>query len=235
MPTATRTEKLDLRLTPSAKRVLQSAATATQRSVSEFVLESALARAEETLPDRQRFGLDAERVRASAQMSDRPRIEKLRRDHHVDGFDCGQEALNRFLVRYAFQNQQAEASQTYVAVVVDEVVGFYTLVVAQVEYDDAPQRLGKGLAKHPIPLMLLARLAVATGWQGKGLGSGLLKDAMLRTLQAADIAGIRGMAVHAKDDNARAFYERYGFVPAPTDPYHLFVLLKDVRALLTKR
>ena len=82
-------------------------------------------------------------------MNDRPRIEKLRRDHHVDLFDCGQEALNRFLVRYAFQNQQAEASQTYVALVGDQIVGFYTLVVAQVEYDDAPQRLGKGLAKHP--------------------------------------------------------------------------------------
>lgn len=168
-------------------------------------------------------------------MNDRPRIEKLRRDHAVDRFDCGQEALNRFLVRHALQNQQAQASQTYVAVVGDEVVGFYTLVVAQVEYDDAPQRLGKGLARHPIPLMLLGRLAVASSWQGKGLGSGLLKDAMLRTLHAADIAGIRAMAVHAKDDDARAFYERYGFVAAPTDPYHLFVLLKDVRAILGRR
>ena len=168
-------------------------------------------------------------------MSQSPRIEKLRRDHQVDPFDCGPEALNRFLVRYAFQNQQAEASQTYVALVDDAVVGFYTLVVAQVDYDDAPHRLGKGVAKQPIPLMLLARLAVATSWQGKGLGSGLLKDAMLRTLQAADIAGIRAMAVHAKDDAARAFYERFGFVQAPTDPYHLFVLLKDVRRILKQR
>ena len=83
--------------------------------------------------------------------------------------------------------------------------------------------------------MLLARLAVATSWQGKGLGSGLLKDAMLRTLQAADIAGIRAIAVHAKDDDARAFYERFGFMPAPTDPYHSFVLLKDVHAVLRQR
>src|SRR6266542_290251 len=168
-------------------------------------------------------------------MNERPRIEKLRRDHQVDPFDCGQDALNRFLVRYAFQNQQAEASQTYVALMGDEVVGFYTLVVAQVEYDDAPQRLGKGLARHPIPLMLLARLAIAASWQGKRLGSGLLKDAMRRTLQAADIAGIRALAVHAKDDNARAFYERFGFVTAPTDPYHLFVLLNDVHATLEQR
>jgi GNAT superfamily N-acetyltransferase len=168
-------------------------------------------------------------------VNERPRIEKLRRNHHVDLFDCGQEALNRFLVRYALQNQLAEASQTYVALIGDDIVGFYTLVVAQVEYDDAPQRLGKGLAKHPIPLMLLARLAVATKWQGHGLGSGLLKDAMLRTLQAAEIAGVRAMAVHAKDNHARAFYERFGFLPAPTDPYHLFVLLKDVRAILKPR
>lgn len=77
-------------------------------------------------------------------MSDRLRIEKLRRDHAVDSFDCGQEALNRFLVRHALQNQEAEASQTYLALAGDDVVGFYTLVVAQVEYDDAQRRLGKG-------------------------------------------------------------------------------------------
>lgn len=168
-------------------------------------------------------------------MSAHPRIEKLRRDHQVDAFDCGQEALNRFLARYAFLNQQAEASQTYVGLLDEEVVGFYTLVVAQVEYDAAPARLSKGVAKHPIPLMLLARLAVAATWQGKGLGAGLLKDAMVRTLHAADIAGIRALAVHAKDDDARAFYERFGFVQSPTDPYHLFVLLKDARAFLNRR
>jgi GNAT superfamily N-acetyltransferase len=80
--------------------------------------------------------------------------------------------------------------------------------------------------------MLLARLAIALPWQGKGLGAGLLKDAMLRTLQAADIAGIRALAVHAKDDQARLFYERFDFNPSPTDPYHLFRLLKDIRAIL---
>jgi len=109
---------------------------------------------------------------------------------------------------------------------------FFRLVVGQVEYSDAPERLTKGLARHPVPIMLLARLAVATAWQGQGLGSGLLKDAMLRTLQAADIAGIRAFAVHAKDDEARSFYERFDFVASPSDPYHLFRLLKDVRAAL---
>lgn len=168
-------------------------------------------------------------------MTEALRIEKLRREHEVDSFDCGQEPLNRYLARHALQSQQAGASQTYLGLANAEVVGFYTLVVAQVEYDDAPARLGKGLAKHPIPLMLLARLAIATSWQGKGLGAGLLKDAMLRTLQAADIAGIRALAVHAKDEAVRAFYERFGFIPSPSDPYHLFLLLKDIRTLLASR
>lgn len=160
------------------------------------------------------------------------RIEKLRRGHALEGFDCGSEALNLFLIRYALQNQQASASQTYVALADAELAGYYTLVVGQVEYDGAPERLKKGLARHPVPVMLLARLAIAKHWQGKGLGSGLLKDAMLRTLQAADIAGIRAFAVHAKDDEAKAFYERFNFVASPSDPYHLFRLLKDIRALL---
>jgi len=158
------------------------------------------------------------------------KIEKLQRGHKVDDFDCGREALNRFLSRYAFQNQQAEASQTYVALSEERVVGFYTLVVGQVEYASAHERLTKGLARHPVPIMLLARLAIETAWQGRGLGSGLLKDAMQRTVQAADIAGIRAFAVHAKDDDARSFYEHFGFTPLPSDPYHLFRLLKDIRA-----
>ena len=160
------------------------------------------------------------------------RIEKLQRNHPLESFDCGREALNRFLIRYAFQNQQAGASQTYVALAGEVVVGYYTLVVGQIDYDDAPERLKKGRARHPVPIMLLARLATATSCQGKGLGSGLLKDAMLRTLQAAEIAGVRAFAAHAKDDGAKAFYERFDFVPSPGDPYHLFRLMKDVRAVL---
>jgi GNAT superfamily N-acetyltransferase len=159
-------------------------------------------------------------------------IEKLQRNHPVELFDCGREALNRFLIRYALQNQQAGASQTYVAVSESEITGYYTLVVGQVEYDDAPERLTKGLAKHPVPIMLLARLAVASNWQGKGLGAGLLKDAMMRTVQAADIAGIRAFAVHAKDDEAKAFYKRFDFLVSPSDPYHLFRFMKDIRAKL---
>jgi len=160
------------------------------------------------------------------------RIEKLQRSDLVDTFDCGREVLNRFLIRYALQSQQAGASQTYVALAGEEVAGYHTLTVGQVEYDDAPERLKKGLARHPVLIMLLARLAIATAWQGKGLGAGLLKDAMLRTLAAADIAGIRAFVVHATDEEAKAFYEHFDFAPSPSDPYHLFRLLKDIRALL---
>ena len=99
-------------------------------------------------------------------------------------------------------------------------------------YDDAPQRLTKGLARHPVPIVLLARLAVDRRWQNQGVGKALLKDAMLRTLQAADIAGVRALAVHAKDDEARRFYEHFDFVPSPSDPMHMFVLLKDMRKMI---
>lgn len=157
-------------------------------------------------------------------------IEKLERRHPIDHFDCGKEPLNRYLVRYALQNQSAGASQTYIALEGGNVVGYYTLVVGEVAHDDAAERLKKGLARHPIPVMVLARLAVAVGQQGKGVGAGLLKDALVRTLRAADIAGIRAFVVHAKDDDARAFYARHDFSASPTDPYHLFVLLKDVRS-----
>jgi len=154
------------------------------------------------------------------------RIEKLERHHAVDGFDCGSDALNRFLTRYALVNQSAGASQTYVALAEQSVVGYYSPVVGQVEYAAGAERLKRGLARHAVPIMLLARLAVAADWQGKGLGAGLLKDAMGRTLQAAELAGIRALVVHAKDEQARSFYERFDFLPSPTDRYHLFRLLK---------
>ena len=157
------------------------------------------------------------------------RIEKLARQHPVDDFDCGQEGLNQFLVRFALPNQQANASQSYVALADNTVIGFYTLVFGEVAFEAAPSRLTKGLARHPVPIMLLARLAVSVAWQGKGVGAGLLRDAMLRTLAAADIAGLRAFVVHAKDQQAAAFYGHFDFIPSPTDPLHLYLLLKDLK------
>ena len=159
-------------------------------------------------------------------------IEKLQPHHTVDTFDCGREALNLFLRKHALQNQRTGGSQTYVGTADDSVIGYYALAVGSVEQDQAPERIKKGLAKHSIPFMLLARLAVDLRWKKQGVGAALLKDATLRTLQAADIAGIRALVVHAQDEEAKTFYERFDFLPSPSDPLHLFILLKDLRKLL---
>lgn len=160
-------------------------------------------------------------------------VEKLSASHEVDNFDCGKEPLDRFLRRFALVNQTAGGAQTYVVCGGKRrVAGYYSLTVGSVEHAQAPARIARGLAKHPIPVMLLARLAVDKAEQGRGLGKALLKDALLRTAQAADIAGVRALLVHAKDEEARAWYERFDFEASPTDPYHLFLLMKDLRALL---
>jgi GNAT superfamily N-acetyltransferase len=159
------------------------------------------------------------------------RIEKLARHHAVEPFDCGSEPLNRFLIRYALQNQHANAAQTYVALSGHDIIGFHTLAVGEVSHFEAPPRLVKGLAQHPVPIMILARLAVHKDWHGKGIGSGLMKDALLRTMQAADIAGIRALIVHAKDDAAREFYSHFGFSDGFSDPMHLYVLVKELRGM----
>ena len=160
-------------------------------------------------------------------------IRKLAASDQTEGFDCGQPALNQFLQRYALVNQKSHSAQTYVCCQQDEVVGFYSLSVGSVQPQAAPARVMKGMARHPVPVMLLVLLAVDLAHQRQGLGQALLKDALLRTAQAADIAGIRCLLVHAKDDAARRWYEGWEFEPSPTDPYHLFLLLKDLKASLS--
>ena len=159
-------------------------------------------------------------------------VRKLTAADLVDGFDCGQLALNQFLQRYALVNQKANSAQTYVCCQAGVVVGFYSLAAGSVDPESAPPRTVKSLARHPVPVLILARLAVDQNHQGKGLGKALLKDALLRTAQAADIVGIRCLLVHAKDDTARQWYEAWDFEPSPTDPHHLFLMLKDLKALL---
>ena len=159
-------------------------------------------------------------------------VEKFRFDHDTEPFDCGHTELNRFLQRYAIVNQRAGMAQTYVVCRGHRVVGYYGLAAGSMAHIDVPGRVGQGLARHRVPLMILARLAVDGREQGIGLDAALLKDAMLRTLQAADILGIRAIFVHAKDDNARRFYERFDFRPGPTDPHHLYCLVKDIKRLV---
>ena len=167
-------------------------------------------------------------------MKDVLHIEKLQRTHETETFDCGQPELNRFLIRHALQAQQVNSSQTYVGLSGIMVIGFYTIVAGEVRHPDAPARVVKGMPRYPIPLLVLARLAVHSEWQGRGIGAGLLLDALGRTLQASDIIGARALAVHAKDDSAASFYRHFGFMPSPTDKRHLFLLIKDIRAALDK-
>jgi GNAT superfamily N-acetyltransferase len=157
------------------------------------------------------------------------RIEKLARHHQVDDFDCGTAPLNIFLQRYALANQLANASQNYLGLSGDTVVGFHTLAVGEIACEEVPERMRKGLARHPVPVMVLARLAVDTRWKGKGLGAGLLKDAMLRTVNASEIAGIRAIVVDAKNDDARRFYQHFGFLDGFADPQQMYLLTKDIR------
>ncbi|HSZ09971.1 MAG TPA: GNAT family N-acetyltransferase [Steroidobacteraceae bacterium] len=167
-------------------------------------------------------------------MSEFGAVEKLRREHVVDNFDCGKDDLNRFLNRRAWNNQQAHSAQTYVLVKDLAVVGYYSLAASAVSHVEATERVKKGMARHPIPVILLARLALDISLQGKGIGPALLKDALLRVAQAADLIGARALLVHAKDDNAKGFYEHFDFEPSPSDPYHMLLIMKDLLRLAGK-
>jgi predicted N-acetyltransferase YhbS len=159
-------------------------------------------------------------------------VEQINADHVTAGFDCGSEELNRYLVKHALQNTRADGAVTRVATRGGRIIGYYSLAAGSAEQAQAPARVRKGLARHPIPLVILARLAVDRSAQRIGLGEALLKDALVRVAAAADLIGVRALIAHAKDERAKAFYERFDFEPSPTDPLHMFLLMKDIRAAL---
>jgi GNAT superfamily N-acetyltransferase len=163
---------------------------------------------------------------------DRPLIEKLTKYHALETFDCGVEPLNAYLKRFALVNQSAGGAQTYVASSDGTVVGYYSLSTGSVQYEEAPERARRGLARHPVPIILLGRLAVDRRWQGKGLGAALLLDALRRTVSAADIIGVLAILAHTKDDAARQFYEHFNFDASPVEPLHMFLLIKEITSLL---
>jgi len=164
--------------------------------------------------------------------ADKPHIVKLDRSFSTSSFNCGSAPVNVYLQRYALINQNSGRAQTYAAVLGDTVFGYHSLSTASVEFEAATERAKRGLAQHPIPVILIARLAVDREWQGKGLGAALLLDALRRVLAAADIVGIRAVLVHAKDETARRFYEHFNFDPSPFDPMHLLLLVKDIARLI---
>jgi GNAT superfamily N-acetyltransferase len=156
-------------------------------------------------------------------------VHPIEQDYELDSFACGIPVLGDYLRKYALTNHRNGSARSYVALRGNRVVGYFSLAVGSIAHENAPKRVSQGLARHPIPVLLLARLAVDQQEQGTGLGKALLKQALLKSLQAADIAGIRAILTHAKDEKAKAFYQRYGFEPSPIDDLHLCLLLKDVR------
>jgi len=158
--------------------------------------------------------------------------EPLASAHDVASFDCGSVPLNTFLKRFALVNQLSATARSYGAHVDYKVVGYYSLAAAAADPASAPGRVSKGLGLYPVPLTLLARLAVDSAQQGRGLGSALLKDALRRFLMAQEIVASRALLVHAQDDEAAKFYAHFGFEPSPIDRHHLYLLTKDIKKTL---
>lgn len=156
----------------------------------------------------------------------------ISKEFDTSQFDCGVATLNDYLKKFAIQNHANRSAKTFVAVRDSKVVGYYTLAMASAERDSTPERVSKGLARPPVPLALIARLAVDQSEKGRGLGKALMKDALQRALKAAAELGCRAVVVHAKDDQAKAFYGKCGFTPSPIDPLHLFLLIKDIEESL---
>ena len=152
-------------------------------------------------------------------------------DHDVSDFDCGVPDLDSWLKRRAHQNEASGASRTFVIIAGGRVVGFYALAAGAVSHLQATGRVRRNMPEQ-IPVMVLARLAVHREHQGTGLGTALLRDALLRTLQASEIAGIRAVLLHAFDESSKGFYLHHGFAESPIDPMTMMISLADVEKAL---
>jgi GNAT superfamily N-acetyltransferase len=156
--------------------------------------------------------------------------EPLAGQHRLEGFDCGKPALNDWLLRHARQAQGSGSAKTFVVADADErVAGYFSLTVGQVDTLDAPERIRKGMGQYPVPVVILARLAVSREHQGRGIGVGMLQNAIHRTLVIAEQAGVRAMLTHPIDEDTAHFYTRFGFIPSPLREQQLLLLLKDAR------
>lgn len=158
--------------------------------------------------------------------------EKLHPEHDLSQFECGEAALDDWLRRRAWQNEESGASRTYVVCMGTRVVAYYALSVGAVAHSGAPGRIRRNMP-DPIPVMILGRLAVHCEFHGHGLGQGMLRDAVLRTVQAASIAGIRAILVHAISEAARHFYQGHGFIASPLDPMTLMITLAEAQRELS--
>ena len=153
----------------------------------------------------------------------------LEKKHIIEPFDCGVQALNIFLKRHALQSQASNTSRTYALLEDETVMGYYSLVYGSVSPQDVAERIRRGAGNYHLPIIVIARFAIDQRFQGKGFGRALLKDALIRCSQASEIAGLRAVVVKAKDEQARTFYEKFGFEASPFDEFHLFLLMKDLK------
>lgn len=160
--------------------------------------------------------------------------EKLVADHDLAGFDSGEPVLDDWLRRRALANEESGSSRTYVVCSGKRVVGYYALAVGAVAHAGAPRRVKRNMP-DPVPVMVLGRLAVDKDFQGCGIGSGLLRDAVLRTVQAAEIAGIRAILVHALSEAAKRFYQDYGFIASAIDPMTVMITVTEAVKTLGER
>jgi GNAT superfamily N-acetyltransferase len=157
--------------------------------------------------------------------------ENLSSSHDLSGFDSGEPLLDDWLRRRAERNEASGASRTYVVCVGKRVIGYYTLSAGAVAHAAAPGRIRRNMPE-PVPVMVLGRLAVDKDYHGQGVGTGLLRDAVLRTVLAAEIVGVRAILVHAISDTAKAFYEKYGFVASPVDPLTVMITVAEAARLI---
>lgn len=157
--------------------------------------------------------------------------------HSVDRFRCGNEALDRWLRAYAGQSQRRDAARTFITAFPEgHVLGYYTLVASEIDQEPATPEVRRGMSRHfPIPVALIARLAVHVDQQGRGLGRSLLLDALRRIIRASDELAVRAVIVEAADEPAATFYEHFGFQPSPLDPDLLMMPLALVRRILAPR
>jgi GNAT superfamily N-acetyltransferase len=160
--------------------------------------------------------------------------EHLTPEHDLTAFACGVSGLDDWLRRRALVNEESGASRTYVVCAESRVVGYYAIATGGVAAAAAPGRIRRNMP-DPVPVMILARLAVDRAYQDRGVGRGLLRDAVVRTLQAAGIAGIRAILVHAMSEDAKRFYERCGFRVSPIDPMMLMITVAEAERALGAR
>ena len=159
--------------------------------------------------------------------------QALAAQHRLSDFDCGKPPLNDWLIRHARQAQGSGSARTFVTLDGDRVVGYFSLTVGQIDTLEASERIRKGMGNYPVPVVILARLAVSRADQGRHIGVGLMQDAIRRTLALAELAGVRALLTHPIDDNAARFYHRFGFEASPAREQQMLLLLKDARQLLS--